>query len=239
MALLEEFESSGNWLFKHRSYLPLLVFGLIPLALMSFTPMHDRAATQAWEIFCLCISLAGLGVRVYTVGHAPKGTSGRNTTKQVADVLNTTGMYSIVRHPLYVGNFFMWFGVSMFFHEWWFSAIIGLVYWVYYERIMFAEEAFLRRQFGDVFIKWAEVTPAFIPRFGNWKSPNTSFGLKTVLKREQSGLLGVTASFTLLDVIVDYFTDGKLGIETMWLIIFMVSLCIYLTLTGLKKAKVI
>ena len=34
-----------------------------------------------------------------------KNTSGRNTHDQVADSLNTSGIYSIVRHPLYVGNF--------------------------------------------------------------------------------------------------------------------------------------
>ena len=59
------------------------------------------------------MSFFGLGIRVFTVGFTPKNTSGRNTAEQIADVLNTSGIYSMVRHPLYVGNFFMWLGIGL------------------------------------------------------------------------------------------------------------------------------
>ncbi len=99
-----------------------------------------------------------------TVGFAPKNTSGRNTAAgQMADELNVTGIYSIVRHPLYVGNFFMWLGPVLFLRSVWFTIVFCLVYWLYYERIMFAEEQFLRRKFGDAYDKWSEKVKAFIP----------------------------------------------------------------------------
>ncbi|NLL27934.1 MAG: DUF1295 domain-containing protein [Bacteroidales bacterium] len=44
----------------------------------------------------------------------PKGISGKNTEKQIADFLNTKGMYSIVRHPLYLGDFLMWLGLFIY-----------------------------------------------------------------------------------------------------------------------------
>ncbi|MGC9453013.1 MAG: methyltransferase family protein, partial [Oceanipulchritudo sp.] len=47
------------------------------------------------------------------------GTSGRNTKQQVAYSLNTTGFYSVVRNPLYLGNFFMYLGIALFTHHWW------------------------------------------------------------------------------------------------------------------------
>ena len=62
--------------------------------------------------------------------------------------LNTSGLYSVVRHPLYLGNYLMWLGVALFSRTWWAPVIVSLVFWLYYERIMFAEEEFLRRQFG-------------------------------------------------------------------------------------------
>ena len=101
----------------------------------------------------------------------PKDTSRRNTGRPQAETLNTTGLYSVVRHPLYLGNYLMWLGVALFPGAWWAPVIVSLVFWLYYERIMFAEEEFLRRQFGEHYTAWAAATPAFLPRLGRWRSP--------------------------------------------------------------------
>ncbi len=114
----------------------------------------------------LGVSLFGEAIRIYTVGFAPENTSGRNTEAgQIADELNMTGIYSLVRHPLYVGNFFMWLGPVLFLRSVVFAVFFVLVYWLYYERIMFAEEQFLRRKFGETYDKWSEKVSAFIPGF--------------------------------------------------------------------------
>jgi protein-S-isoprenylcysteine O-methyltransferase Ste14 len=87
-------------------------------------------------------------------GYVPRGTSGRNTRWQVAETLNTTGMYSIVRNPLYLGNFIIVLGILLFVQVWW-IVVIGIVgFWFFYERIVFTEEGFLRRKFGTVFLEW-------------------------------------------------------------------------------------
>src|SRR5262245_19709566 len=103
MKLSDRLSDTGSFLFRWRSYLPLA-----PLFAASYAgPRIDpgSAATRvAWDAVCLAVALIGLAVRVVTVGTAARGTSGRNTRAQKADVLNTTGIYSIVRHPLYVGN---------------------------------------------------------------------------------------------------------------------------------------
>jgi protein-S-isoprenylcysteine O-methyltransferase Ste14 len=108
MALQEEFEKQGNWLFKYRSYIPLivLIIGAILYLRTEIYPetfiLKETPYEAYYEMFALLISLIGLFIRVYTVGHTPKNTSGRNTTQgQVADTLNTTGIYSIERHPHY------------------------------------------------------------------------------------------------------------------------------------------
>ena len=238
MTLKEQFSKSGNWLFRWRSYPPvvLVVLGFFALPYFRIT---DSRSDQLWELLCLSVSLAGLGIRVYTIGYAHKGTSGRNTTHQKAEVLNKTGIYSIVRNPLYLGNFFIWFGLSMFFRLWWFSLIVSLAFWIYYERIIFAEEEFLAKKFGNEFLEWCGKTPAFIPRFRNWTPTDVAFAYRTVLKREQSGLLAITATFTLFEVLGDYLNSGQLRLETMWAFIFFGGLGIFLTLTGLKKAHVL
>ena len=170
--LQEEFEKTGKWLFRWRSYFPLTLIGVILLGLRhSEGPYHSQMGDELWEIIWPMISLLGVVIRIYTIGYTPRGTSGQNTRRQEAEVLNTTGAYSVVRHPLYLGNFFILLGISMFAGLWWISLISILAFWLYYERIMFAEEAFLRRKFGKEYEEWANKTPAFLPRLKNWKRP--------------------------------------------------------------------
>ncbi|MER3329549.1 MAG: isoprenylcysteine carboxylmethyltransferase family protein, partial [Candidatus Kapaibacterium sp.] len=130
------------------------------------------------ELIFLLVAFFGQFIRAYSVGLAAKNTSGRNTSVgQVADSLNSTGIYSTVRHPLYLGNFFMWLGIALFTANFWFIVAFIFLYWLYYERIMYAEEEFLRDKYGSTYTDWAERTPAIIPSFKNWIKPEGTFSL--------------------------------------------------------------
>ena len=236
MALREEFEHTGNWLFRRRSYLPLLMTLLVLLALRKFHyPAHSHRLDRLWEIGCFLLSCVGLGIRILVTGYAPKGTSGRGTGEQVAETLTTTGIYAIVRHPLYLGNFFMGLGVSLFIRRWWFSLIYTLVFWLYYERIMFAEEEFLRHKFGERYLAWAQRTPAFLPRLANWQPPGRPFSLKWVLRRENSSFFAILVTFTLLDLVSEFIVNRRLTFDRMWVAFFSVGLVVYLTIRVLSK----
>jgi protein-S-isoprenylcysteine O-methyltransferase Ste14 len=217
MGLREEFEATGNWLFRRRGYLPLLLFPLLVAAAGgSAYPSADWRLDLAWEGVCVSLALIGLGLRVATVGFVPRDTSGRNTGGQLAGSLNTSGFYSIVRHPLYLGNYLMWLGVALFPRSWWAPVIVTLVFWLYYERIMFAEEEFLRRKFGSDYTAWAATTPAFLPRVTLWRHPGVRFCFQTVLRREHSSLLALMASLTALEVASDHAYTGRLNVDPVW-----------------------
>jgi len=236
MALRDSFERSGYWLFRWRSYLPLILFVVVAAAMKDFGyPRGSERLDQMWEYFCLFVAFIGLAIRIHVVGTTPTGTSGRNTRAQIADVLNTTGWYSVVRHPLYVGNYFMWLGVALFPRNAWLVIVVSLAFWLYYERIMFAEEAFLRQQFGDTFETWAAQTPAFIPNFRRWVSPKLPFSWKMVLRREYSGLYGVIASLTLLEAVGNFIVEGRLELDTMWTVLFATTTIVYVVLLSLKR----
>jgi protein-S-isoprenylcysteine O-methyltransferase Ste14 len=196
VALQQEFETQGNFLFRYRSYFPILILPLGFWVMRNSILIHpERFSTTGFtivEVLAIATCLLGLLVRIGTVGFTPKNTSGRNTAEgQVADTLNTTGIYSTVRHPLYLGNYFMWLGIAILSGDIWFVIAFTFAYWVYYERIMYAEEAFLTRKFGETYSKWASVTPAFIPNFSKWNSTDMSFSLKKVLKSEKNGLFAI------------------------------------------------
>jgi protein-S-isoprenylcysteine O-methyltransferase Ste14 len=236
MALKEDFERTGNLFFRWRSYLPLFMTGLFLLALLEYRyRANPHRLDLYWGLGCLCLSLAGLILRFFTVGFVPAKSSGRNTRAQVADSLNTTGMYAMVRNPIYLGNFIIWFGLSLWLQSWWLTALIILFFTVFYERIIFAEESFLREKFGETFLSWARETPAIIPKLSNWQPPDLPFSWRSAISREYSTFFAIIASYTILQILSCLILEGKLGLDTTWLIIFLLGAVIYAAIRTLKK----
>ncbi len=240
MALKDEFRTQGDFLFKYRSNLPLLILlaGLAVFVYQVYFNQLSFTGTQQhyYNLACLAVCLLGLLVRVLTVGYTPKNTSGRNTAVgQLADEVNTKGIYSTVRHPLYVGNFFMWLGVSLLTQDIWFNVAFVLAYWVYYERIMYAEESFLIDKFGDTYLNWAKKTPAFIPSFKNFSGSDLDFSMKKVLRSEKNGFVAIFVLFYFF-MIIQMLIENKAFIFTFdfWSIATITSMGIYLILKFLK-----
>ncbi len=237
MALLHSFESSGNFLFRNRGHIPVFLFILaIPIIYIT----NISYLTPTWEfiiqMLAVSISFAGFLIRAITIGTTPAGTSGRNTKEgQVANELNTTGIYSVIRHPLYLGNFLMWIGIVFFTYNLYFVIIISLGYWLYYERIMFAEERFLEKKFGNIYIDWSMKAPAFIPAFGQYKKSAIPFSLKSVLRREYSGFLATVFGFVFIDNLRQIFADKSFNISRASNIVLIVMIVVVLILRTLKN----
>ncbi|MEW6086946.1 MAG: isoprenylcysteine carboxylmethyltransferase family protein [bacterium] len=230
MLLVEKMELTGRWLFRWRSYLPLFMAIPVFAGLNQFTyPFGSHYYDQIWDLFCLTIAFVGLMVRIITVGYAPICTSGRNTKEQVADTLNTTGMYSIVRNPLYFGNFLVGLGVSLFLRVWWIPCIYLFVFILYYERIILAEEAFLREKFGQKYTSWAEQTPVFIPHFRQWSKPAIPFNFRKACRREYQTLSGIVAVFYSLELMGEYRVSHTLMADRMWNVIALGAIIIFVT----------
>lgn len=235
MSLVEEFDKRGNWFFKYRSYLPIVLYPLATLVLVIELKQDIKLPELTWSIICFAVSMLGLVVRIFVIGFMPKGTSGRNTSKQVAKTINTKGIYSIVRHPLYLGNFLMWFGIILYVNNIWFDITTILLFWLYYERIMFAEEQFLKGKFGDQYLNWSMTAPPFFPKFKGYQSADLVFSFKNVLKREYNGLFAVGISFAYLNVLKNYLTDKKFMITDFWLYTLIATFLIFIVLRTLKR----
>jgi len=236
MALIHSFEKSGNYLFKNRGWIPVLVVvASVPVIFITSTEYIGASLMGLINTLAVLTSFTGFIIRAITIGIVPAGTSGRNTSEgQVASTVNSSGIYSVVRHPLYLGNYLMWLGLLIFTWNIWWIIIVSMFYWLYYERIMFAEERFLERKFGEKYMTWASVTPAFIPSFKNYRKSELPFSIKSILRREYSGVLAVAAGFALIDNIRRYVEGNSFEIYSCTHFAFMIILVMALILRTLK-----
>lgn len=109
----------------------------------------------------LGLALAGEIWRIYAAGVIFKN-------KQLA----TTGAYSLVRHPLYLGNFLILGGFTLASGHW--GVVVAALAFLsfYYPAAIHYEDAKLERLFGEAWRAWGRETPAVFPRTLRWR-PNT------------------------------------------------------------------
>ncbi|MCB1397141.1 MAG: DUF1295 domain-containing protein [Rhodobacter sp.] len=202
--LTDRMVTAGHVLFRWRSY---LLFAFLPLFIWAVS--EGEALEVRWgdavgeitEVLALLLLVLGEAIRVLTVGFVPHGTSGRNTDKgQIAERLNTTGLYSTTRNPLYLGNCLMYVALALYTQHLWVVAVLGLTLTLYYERIIAAEESFLLEKFGEPYREWSAQTPVFWPRLRNWRRPDMPFSLRTVIRREHVSALGGFVVLYLLEL---------------------------------------
>jgi protein-S-isoprenylcysteine O-methyltransferase Ste14 len=235
--LLDEIPRSGAWLFRWRGQLPLLMLPLFLLGLLDARlPNPVPPAVHVWQVAALAIALSGLLIRVVAVGTAPTGTSERSTTNPRASELRTSGLYSVVRHPLYLGNTLTAIGFACFTAVWYLPVIVALIGVLYHERIAAREEVFLEGRFGEAFLRWADAVPAMIPRVSGYVRSTTPFVWRRVAGREFHGLFVIGAVLFALDLARAALATGRLVFDPLWTALCLLTAGIFVVCTVLKKS---
>lgn len=239
MLLRDIVTKQGDILFRYRGYAPLFLVPAWLLALQNSEWIELRfgdLVDDMYDWFCFGISMAGVAMRVATIGSVPRRTSGRNTDKgQVADELNTTGLYSVVRNPLYLANGIILTGFLLATGSLWFTIIGLLACCVHYERVVCAEEAFLMRRFGERYLAWVDKTPAFIPRPRLWTPSGRRFCLRTAVKREYLTTFGLVVAFTATDYLEDLVAQGQILLELETTVLCLCALLMFFIVRYLRK----
>ncbi|MGI6718420.1 MAG: methyltransferase family protein [Bacteroidales bacterium] len=232
MALKHSFEKTGNTLFKYRGYIPIILFLLaIPFMFFANHQYYYNKKTYTFIVVTsIVVSCLGELFRCYTVATTPKGTSGRNRDNQYAAKLNIDGVYSIVRHPLYFSNYLMWLGIMIFTGNIYLIIICSLLFFLYYERIMFAEECYLQEKFGEEFLNWSLKTPSFFPNFAKYKKSSTPFSFKSIIRREYSSVMALCLSFAFIDILRILIIEKKLNFNRVSIYIAIGSVILSLIL---------
>ncbi len=163
-----ELAHSGKHLFSIRGYYIYVVIALgiaVSYCIGDNGQLYKDGAFGLWFWFSLTVALFGEVIRLYSNGYAANGTSSRRKREAEAAELNTTGAYSLVRNPLYVGRIVNFTGLALLSGSWVYGVVVYLACVLIYERISIYEEEFLRSKFSDQHRKWASEVPALLPRF--------------------------------------------------------------------------
>lgn len=234
----DELARSGKKLFFVRG---LYIYTIIAIGtLIVWTskiqgPFEDAQANCAWFWLSFGVAASGALVRVITSGFAALGTSGRAKVAAEASELNTTGPYSLVRNPLYVGRILNFTGLAMLTGNWVYGALVFLLAVLVYERISIYEEEFLRSKFGEAHSRWARDVPALLPRLHGWVKPKYPFWWRRMLWREQNKLFLLATTIFLYYMARLNFDLAAVPADHMpWILAFAALVVIRFIIGGLK-----
>lgn len=181
----------GKLLFRFRSFTPL---PLILLTLLLFRPLSQ---SPLWTWAGLAVALAGEGLRVASVGFARSGTSGRESFLK-ADSLNSTGLYSLARNPLYWGNVLIFAGLLTAFANPCALALFVAFLFLQYHFIVLAEESYLAETHGRPYEDYRRRVRRWLPRFDRWAPPPGRCDWKKVLFKENDSCFNLLLAFLLI-----------------------------------------
>jgi hypothetical protein len=84
--------------------------------------------------------------------------------------LASTGAYSLVRHPLYLGNFLVLGGFTLACGNWVVLAVVAFFFFFYYPTAIRYEDHKLEEIFGEEWRSWSSNIPAMFPTRLKWRS---------------------------------------------------------------------
>ena len=190
----------GNFFFRTRDALfPLVLVGLLALTRPAI-PGGNVTLARALDVAGVLVALAGQALRVAVIGYRYIVRGGRN--RQVyAEGLVTDGFFELSRNPLYVGNllilgglFLIWNSAAMY--------VLGVPFFLLgYRAIVAAEEAYLGRQYGDAYARYAREVPRWWPRLGSARAATAGMDFnwrRVVLKEYGSAAYWVAGAAVLL-----------------------------------------
>jgi protein-S-isoprenylcysteine O-methyltransferase Ste14 len=220
----------GNACFRFRA---ISVVPVILIVYFLFDPFDFGGFDVVLNIIGLLLALTGAATRFISAGFAKPFTSGRENFL-LADNLNTRGTYSIVRNPLYVGNFLVYNGILIAYSSPAALAIFDVFFILNYYFIILSEEDYLERQFGDGFREYCRAVPKVIPRFNRYLRNDRPFNwTRAVFKEKNTTFYWI--SFYIVSLLIKEYKLNDGVIEKFWWhavpILVLFALNVLLTLT--------
>ena len=182
----------------------------------------------------ISITIIGQLIRITAVGFSLSGTSGRENYLR-ADQLNKTGLYSIVRNPLYLGNILIYLGLLMVFSNPWALVVMVVFLLFQYIFIILAEEHYLLNKYGSEYAEYLKRVSRLIPGFKNYSSTDLKFDWKKVVFKENDSVFNQLIMFILILAFKDYTFNGRVDNGLIYIIISVILAGLYIFIKIFKK----
>ena len=147
----------GEWLFRHRTALPLPIAAVI-LGLRIGQAPHSALLITAG----VAVTAAGELIRLWGVRHI--GAISRTRSHRLGPLV-ATGPFALTRNPLYVGNILIWVGFALSARLVWLAPLIVLLLGAEYHAIVRWEESLLVSRLGDAYRDYVARVPRWLPTF--------------------------------------------------------------------------
>ena len=205
---MPNFQSLGGFFFRFRGQLPLVFLViLIPLSFCIKSPVYPANSMFIVQLISSLLILLGIALRAWVIAQKAPHTSGRNRHEQVAHSLNTSGLYSVTQHPLYMGSFLIWIGICIRFNNTFFIAGILLFSVPMLYIIIKSEAEFLRNKFGEAYDTWSRATPAFYVNPLRFKASDGPMNGIRVLATEYPTWVSILAGLLMIDIIQFFYFE--------------------------------
>jgi protein-S-isoprenylcysteine O-methyltransferase Ste14 len=232
--------AAGNFFFRFRNALFPLVMAALLVATRPSGVLSTGDTGVVWLAAGAAVALLGEAVRLGTIGFRYIERGGRGG-KVYASRLVTGGIFNHVRNPMYVGNLMIVLGIAMF------SGSLGTFLFAVpfflfvYLAITAAEEAYLRRSFGDEYVAYCQRVNRFLPRFQGLGRTlgGMNYEWKRALRKDYGTMMTVALSLIFLPVWRAFFLEGNAAARERLrpaLVQFAAAAVVYLALYFLKKA---
>jgi hypothetical protein len=206
--------------------------------------MFDNHLVEMWEIVIgTIIALCGQTLRALTIGLAYIKRGGKKK-KVYAETLVQEGIFAHCRNPLYLGNLLILIGVGIAGNSLLF-VLFGIPFLIFaYLAIIYAEENYLGKKFGQEFDDYCRRVNRIIPNFSGLG--NTMKGMefkwnRLVVKEYATPFVWVTG-LTFLIMKDTYLDRGyEASKYTLWSmsLLILVVICAFFAAWYLKRNKIL
>jgi protein-S-isoprenylcysteine O-methyltransferase Ste14 len=218
----------GKFLFKFRSFTPL------PLIILTFAFFRPLSDSMTWTVFGLIVAVSGEVIRTVSVGYAGSGTSGRESYLK-AESLNTSGLYSLARNPLYWGNGLIFAGLLAMYTQPWALGIFIVFLFLQYHFIVLAEESFLQELYSAEYEGYCRRVNRWLPRFSGYIPPGRPFAWRKVFFKENDSSFNLLFGALLILLWKENHFAGKVRHPFYFAGVAALLIVIYAWVKALKK----
>lgn len=125
--------------------------------------------------------------------------------------LTTTGPYSLVRNPMYLGTYFIGVGFVLVLWPWWALIIFSIIFYWRFNKQIVLEEGYLSKQFGDEYQNYCRKVPRLFPAWQKLKKVK----LREVCNLDEcfatpasTALIGLPIAAVLFESLKDWLVFG-------------------------------